>query len=135
MPSTPDRAPAKLALADGLVVAGRSVGAAGESGGELCFNTSMAGYQEIMTDPSYVGQVMMMTYPHIGNYGASDEDLEADRPMVAGLVTRAFVDEYSNATPPRASRPGCDATGSWASPGWTPGGSSGASARAASRTP
>jgi carbamoyl-phosphate synthase small subunit len=97
MPSTPDRAPAKLALADGLVVAGRSVGAAGESGGELCFNTSMAGYQEIMTDPSYVGQVMMMTYPHIGNYGASDEDLEADRPMVAGLVTRAFVDEYSNA--------------------------------------
>jgi carbamoyl-phosphate synthase small subunit len=96
MPSTPDRAPAKLALADGLVVTGRSVGAAGESGGELCFNTSMAGYQEIMTDPSYVGQVMMMTYPHIGNYGASDADLEADRPMVAGLVTRAFVDEYSN---------------------------------------
>jgi carbamoyl-phosphate synthase small subunit len=93
---TPARRPAKLALEDGLVVSGLSVGAAGETGGELCFNTSMAGYQEIVTDPSYVGQIMMMTYPHIGNYGASQADLEASGPMVAGLVTRAFVDEHSN---------------------------------------
>ncbi|MDX1531438.1 MAG: glutamine-hydrolyzing carbamoyl-phosphate synthase small subunit, partial [Rhodothermales bacterium] len=91
-----ERPPAKLALEDGLVVTGVAVGHLGETGGELCFNTSMAGYQEIMTDPSYVGQIMMMTYPHIGNYGASEADLEADRPMVAGLVTRAFVDRYSN---------------------------------------
>lgn len=94
--STAARPLAKLALEDGTVVTGRAVGHVGETAGELCFNTSMAGYQEIMTDPSYVGQIMMMTYPHIGNYGASEADLEADRPMVAGLVTRAFVDHYSN---------------------------------------
>ncbi|MEM1041958.1 MAG: glutamine-hydrolyzing carbamoyl-phosphate synthase small subunit [Bacteroidota bacterium] len=94
--STSDRAPAKLALEDGTVVTGLAVGHLGETAGELCFNTSMSGYQEIMTDPSYVGQIMMMTYPHIGNYGAAEADLEADRPMVAGLVTRAFVDQYSN---------------------------------------
>jgi carbamoyl-phosphate synthase small subunit len=94
--STEARRPAKLALADGTVVTGLAVGHHGETAGELCFNTSMSGYQEIMTDPSYVGQIMMMTYPHIGNYGASEQDLEADGPMVAGLVTRAFVDHYSN---------------------------------------
>jgi carbamoyl-phosphate synthase small subunit len=93
---TEARRPAKLALADGTVVTGLAVGHLGETAGELCFNTSMSGYQEIMTDPSYVGQIMMMTYPHIGNYGASEQDLEADGPMVAGLVTRAFVDHYSN---------------------------------------
>ena len=98
MPSanTTKRQPAKLALEDGLIVSGFSVGHPGETGGELCFNTSMAGYQEIMTDPSYVGQIMMMTYPHIGNYGASSEDMESDGPMVAGMVTRAFADHYSN---------------------------------------
>ncbi len=94
--SSAARSPAKLALEDGTVVTGLAVGHMGETAGELCFNTSMSGYQEIMTDPSYVGQIMMMTYPHIGNYGASEADLEADRPMVAGLVTRAFVDAYSN---------------------------------------
>ncbi len=86
----------KLALADGTVVTGISIGHVGETGGELCFNTSMAGYQEIMTDPSYHGQIMMMTYPHIGNYGAMDADLEAERPMIAGLVVRAFSFRYSN---------------------------------------
>ncbi len=89
--------PAKLALEDGTVVAGRAVGARGEAGGELCFNTSMSGYQEILTDPSYAGQLMMMTYPHIGNYGAFEEATEADRPMAAGLVVRAFTDRPSNA--------------------------------------
>ena len=89
--------PCKLALADGTVVTGVSVGHRGETGGELCFNTSMSGYQEILTDPSYHGQMMMMTYPHIGNYGAMDADMEADRPMVAGLVVRAFTHRYSNA--------------------------------------
>ena len=86
----------KLALADGTVVTGVAIGARGEAGGELCFNTSMTGYQEIITDPSYHGQIMMMTYPHIGNYGALDVDVEAARPMVAGLVVRSFTFRYSN---------------------------------------
>jgi len=86
----------KLALADGMVVQGTSIGYPGETGGELCFNTSMTGYQEIMTDPSYHGQIMMMTYPHIGNYGAMDADLEAIRPMISGLVVRQFTRRYSN---------------------------------------
>jgi carbamoyl-phosphate synthase small subunit len=91
-----DRAPAKLALEDGLVLTGVAVGAPGETGGELCFNTSMSGYQEILTDPSYVGQLMMMTYPHIGNYGAFEAATESDSPKVAGLVVRAFHDDPSN---------------------------------------
>ena len=89
--------PSKIALADGTIVAGTAIGSIGESGGELCFNTSMTGYQEILTDPSYHGQVMMMTYPHIGNYGAHDQDTEASKPMVSALVVRAFSQEYSNA--------------------------------------
>ncbi len=89
-------APCKLALADGTVVRGTSIGYAGETGGELCFNTSMTGYQEIMTDPSYHGQIMMMTYPHIGNYGAMNDDMEARTPMIAGLVVRQFTQRYSN---------------------------------------
>ena len=88
--------PCKLALADGTVVSGFAIGHHGETGGELCFNTSMTGYQEISTDPSYHGQIMMMTYPHIGNYGAMDVDMEARRPHIAGLVVRAFADRYSN---------------------------------------
>jgi len=91
-----ESSPAKLALADGTVVAGVTIGSKGESGGELCFNTSMTGYQEIITDPSYYGQIMMMTYPHIGNYGAHDEDTEAPQPMVSALVVRAFSKDYSN---------------------------------------
>jgi len=89
-------APAKLALADGTVVRGTAIGHRGLTGGELCFNTSMTGYQEIMTDPSYYGQLMMMTYPHIGNYGASDIDMEADEPMVAGFIVRSFTRRHSN---------------------------------------
>ncbi len=90
------REPAKIALADGTVLQGYALGYRGETGGELCFNTSMTGYQEILTDPSYYGQIMMMTYPHIGNYGVNRDDMEAVRPMVAGLVTRAYSERYSN---------------------------------------
>ena len=86
----------KLALEDGTVVTGSAVGFRGETGGELCFNTSMTGYQEIFTDPSYHGQIMMMTYPHIGNYGTSDLDMEASVPMVSGVVVRAFSHRFSN---------------------------------------
>ena len=88
--------PAKLALEDGTVVAGHAVGAPGETSGELCFNTSMSGYQEILTDPSYAGQVMLMTYPHIGNYGAFEAATEAPRPHVAGLVVRQLSLDPSN---------------------------------------
>ncbi|MEM6645191.1 MAG: glutamine-hydrolyzing carbamoyl-phosphate synthase small subunit [Bacteroidota bacterium] len=96
-PLYPHADPCKLALEDGTVVTGIAIGARGETGGELCFNTSMTGYQEIFTDPSYYGQMMMMTYPHIGNYGTMEIDMEARRPMVAGVVVRSFTQRYSNA--------------------------------------
>jgi len=95
-PANKTRDPAKLALADGTVVEGVALGERGLTGGELCFNTSMTGYQEIMTDPSYYGQLMMMTQPHIGNYGASHEDMEADAPMVAGFIVRDYPRRHSN---------------------------------------
>ncbi len=94
---TDDPRPAKLALEDGTVVTGVSVGAPGEAAGELCFNTAMSGYQEVLTDPSYAGQLMMMTYPHIGNYGAMEAATEADHPHVAGLIVRSFARNPSNA--------------------------------------
>ncbi|HUW31750.1 MAG TPA: glutamine-hydrolyzing carbamoyl-phosphate synthase small subunit [Planctomycetota bacterium] len=79
---------AKLALEDGTVFTGRSFGAPGERSGEVCFNTSMMGYQEILTDPSYAGQIVTMTYPLIGNVGVNDEDVESARPWVEGFVVR-----------------------------------------------
>ncbi|MFO8099220.1 MAG: glutamine-hydrolyzing carbamoyl-phosphate synthase small subunit [Salinibacter sp.] len=92
----PDARSATLALADGTIVRGTAIGHRGQTAGELCFNTSMTGYQEIMTDPSYVGQLMMMTQPHIGNYGAAAKDMEADEPMVAGFIVRDFTRRPSN---------------------------------------
>ncbi|MDX1671315.1 MAG: glutamine-hydrolyzing carbamoyl-phosphate synthase small subunit [Balneolaceae bacterium] len=91
---SPDRA--IIALSDGTVEHGYSIGVKGTTGGELCFNTSMIGYQEIFTDPSYYGQLMMMTYPHIGNYGTMARDDEARKVMIAGLITRAYSHDYSN---------------------------------------
>lgn len=85
-----------LALSDGTIQQGKLIGRPGTTGGELCFNTSMTGYQEIFTDPSYVGQLMMMTYPHIGNYGVHPDYDEARKPMVSGIIVRAFSEEYSN---------------------------------------
>ena len=79
---------AKLALEDGTVYVGESFGAEGEVDGEVCFNTSMTGYQEILTDPSYRGQIVTMTYPEIGNYGVNPEDVESDRPHLAGFIVR-----------------------------------------------
>jgi carbamoyl-phosphate synthase small subunit len=79
---------AKLALEDGTVFTGRSFGSEGETDGEIVFNTSMTGYQEILTDPSYRGQIVTMTYPQIGNYGVNDEDLESWKPHLAGFVVR-----------------------------------------------
>ena len=79
---------AKLALEDGTVFAGRAFGADGEVDGEVCFNTSMTGYQEILTDPSYRGQIVTMTYPEIGNYGVNAEDVESGKPHLSGFVVR-----------------------------------------------
>ncbi|HTN49716.1 MAG TPA: glutamine-hydrolyzing carbamoyl-phosphate synthase small subunit [Burkholderiaceae bacterium] len=79
---------AALVLADGTVFRGRSIGAAGETLGEVVFNTAMTGYQEILTDPSYAGQLVTLTYPHIGNTGVNDEDEEAARIFAAGLIVR-----------------------------------------------
>jgi carbamoyl-phosphate synthase small subunit len=82
------RARAVLALEDGTVFEGRSFGHAGEVSGEVVFNTALCGYQEVLTDPSYAGQIVTMTYPHIGNYGVNLEDVESARPQVAGFVVR-----------------------------------------------
>ncbi len=87
---------AVLALADGLVFKGEAFGADGEAAGEVVFNTSMTGYQEVLTDPSYCGQIVTMTYPMIGNYGANEADAESSRPAISGFVVREYVDHPSN---------------------------------------
>ena len=85
-----------LALADGTVFEGISFGAEGEGGGEVVFNTSMTGYQEILTDPSYKGQMVTMTYPLIGNYGVNAEDVESGRPWVEGFIVKEYSEYPSN---------------------------------------
>jgi carbamoyl-phosphate synthase small subunit len=87
---------AVLALADGTLFWGRGVGAAGRAVGEVCFNTSQTGYQEIMTDPSYAGQIIGFTFPHIGNVGANAEDIETTTPAARGCVISADITEPSN---------------------------------------
>ena len=79
---------AKLALEDGTVFTGESFGSAGEIDGEVVFNTSMTGYQEILTDPSYCGQIVTMTYPEIGNYGINSDDVESGKPQLSGFIVR-----------------------------------------------
>lgn len=91
-----------LALEDGTLFHGEGFGARASACGEVCFNTSMTGYQEILTDPSYKGQIVTMTYPHIGNYGVNTEDVESWKPHVAGFVVRELSPVVSNW---RASRP------------------------------
>ncbi|CUH52560.1 glutamine-hydrolyzing carbamoyl-phosphate synthase small subunit [Shimia marina] len=86
--STPDHPTACLALADGTLFYGRGFGATGETVAELCFNTAMTGYQEIMTDPSYAGQVVTFTFPHIGNTGVTPEDDETADPVAEGMVVK-----------------------------------------------
>jgi carbamoyl-phosphate synthase small subunit len=80
--------PAILALADGTVFVGKSIGATGSTTGEVVFNTAITGYQEILTDPSYCQQIVTLTYPHIGNYGVNEEDVEATKVHAAGLIIR-----------------------------------------------
>ncbi len=88
--------PAILALEDGTVFRGISIGAAGQTVGEVVFNTAMTGYQEILTDPSYSRQIVTLTYPHIGNTGANASDGESPRVMAAGLVIRDLPLAMSN---------------------------------------
>ena len=87
---------ALIALEDGTVFEGKSVGVEGEQKGEIVFNTSMTGYQEIITDPSYKGQIVTMTYPLIGNYGVNAEDVESGGPKVEGFIAREFSKITSN---------------------------------------
>src|SRR5262249_46835477 len=82
------KTPAVLVLADGSVFRGCGIGAQGETRGEVVFNTAMTGYQEILTDPSYAGQVVTLTYPHIGNVGTNPEDAESSKAYAAGLIIR-----------------------------------------------
>ena len=95
-PEPPPGATAVLILADGTAFWGRGIGAAGTIVGEVCFNTSITGYQEILTDPSYAGQIITFTFPHIGNVGTNPEDIETTTPAARGLVIRADITEPSS---------------------------------------
>ncbi|WP_425231158.1 glutamine-hydrolyzing carbamoyl-phosphate synthase small subunit [Sphingomonas sp.] len=92
----PEGATGCLVLASGEVVWGRGFGAEGQAVGEVCFHTAMTGYQEIMTDPSFAGQIITFTFPHIGNVGANPDDVEADRPHALGMIVREDVTAPSN---------------------------------------
>ena len=87
---------AALMLADGTVFVGLGIGKPGTANGEICFNTAMTGYQEILTDPSYTGQIITFTFPHIGNIGTNVEDVESAKPSVGGLILREPITEPSN---------------------------------------
>src|SRR4051812_40073010 len=87
---------ANLALADGRIFKGKSFGATGESSGEVVFNTAMSGYQEVLTDPSYKGQMVTMTYPQIGNTGINPEDIESRGLFLSGFIVREYQDCHSN---------------------------------------
>lgn len=87
---------ATLLLEDGMVFEGINIGLEGETFGEVVFNTSMIGYQEVLTDPSYYGQIVVMTYPEIGNYGVNSEDVESGKIQASGLIVKEYVDYYCN---------------------------------------
>src|SRR6202045_709996 len=95
-PEAPPGCDAALVLGDGSVWWGKGIGAHGNALGEVCFNTSMTGYQEIMTDPSYAGQIITFTFPHIGNVGTNDEDIESRPPTCRGVVLREEITPPAN---------------------------------------
>ncbi len=90
-----EKKPAILILEDGTVFHGKAAGAIGTTTGEICFNTGMTGYQEIFTDPSYFGQILLATHVHIGNYGIHPDEVESDGIKISGLVCRGFNKQYS----------------------------------------
>ena len=103
------RQPALLALEDGTTWPGESLGTIGERAGEVIFNTAMTGYQEVLTDPSYYGQIVVMTAPHIGNTGVNIEDEESVKPWLSGFVVRSAsprVSSWRATASPRVSPPG-----------------------------
>jgi len=89
------RIPAVLLLEDGTICYGKAFGTIGTTAGEICFNTGMTGYQEVFTDPSYYGQILIMNTVHIGNYGVKDGDVESDGVKIRGLIGRNLEDQYS----------------------------------------
>ena len=121
----PDHKPtALLVLADGTVLEGFGLGAEGHAVGEVCFNTAMTGYEEILTDPSYAGQLITFTFPHIGNVGTNDEDIEtvnmAATPGARGVILRAPSPIPRTTAPPSISTSGCAPAASSACPASTP---------------
>ncbi len=98
MKEAPQQSDAYLILEDGQLYKGKAIGKVGTTGGEICFNTGMTGYQEIYTDPSYYGQIIVNTTSHIGNYGALNSEQESARPKINGLVVNAFSQDYSRLT-------------------------------------
>ena len=122
---TKERPTALLVLNDGTVIEGRGFGAEGSAVGEVCFNTAMTGYQEILTDPSYAGQIITFTFPHIGNTGTNEEDIEtsnlASSSGVRGCIVRASPSEPSNYGPPATSANGSRCAASSGSAGSTRG--------------
>src|SRR5258707_4284642 len=90
-----EKNPAILLLQDGTVFHGHAAGATGTTTGEICYNTGMTGYQEIFTDPSYYGQLLVATHVHIGNYGIHHEEIESESIKIAGLICRSFNTMYS----------------------------------------
>src|SRR5215470_17366831 len=86
----------RLVLADGTVITGHGLGAVGAAVGEVCFNTAITGYQEILTDPSYAGQIIAFTFPHIGNVGTNREDVETATPAARGLILRTSITAPAN---------------------------------------
>ena len=91
-----NKKPAKLILSNGKIFNGSSLGFIGESLGEVCFNTGMTGYQEILTDPSYCQQLITMTYPHIGNYGTNDKNTESNKIYASGFIVKEACEMPSN---------------------------------------
>src|SRR5690349_24076774 len=89
---------AYLLLEDGMMVEGTAIGKIGTTGGEICFNTGMTGYQEIYTDPSYFGQIIVNTNAHIGNYGTVDAEQESESPKISGLVVNDYSEVFSRKT-------------------------------------
>ena len=94
--SRPRRATGLIALADGTLLEGVGFGAAGQAVGEMCFNTAMTGYEEIMTDPSYAAQIICFTFPHIGNVGTNAEDIESTTPAVRGVILKTLPTAPAN---------------------------------------
>jgi len=102
---------AYLLLQDGLLLEGTAIGKTGTTGGEICFNTGMTGYQEIYTDPSYYGQIIVNTTAHIGNYGTVNEEQESEKPKISGLVVNDFSAEFSRKTARESLQQYLDRTG------------------------